>query len=167
MHNFCGRSQRANKARTHRKVNRKYPYIHPGVKRGHTSNLAIYFDQSGSVSHEECELFFGALSELSKITTFKVFPFDWNVDEENAFVWKRGQKINPARTRAGGTSFQAVQNHFDENREKFDGLIILTDGEASDPGPSRYRRCWVVLPGRRLLFDPHSNDVVVQMRHTD
>jgi predicted metal-dependent peptidase len=137
------------------------------VKRGHTSNLAIYFDQSGSVSHEECALFFGALSELSKITTFKVFPFDWSVDEENAFVWKRRQKVEPGRTRSGGTSFQAVQNHFDESCEGFDGLIILTDGEASDPGPSRYRRCWVILPGRSLLFDPHPNDVVVHMRRND
>ncbi len=164
LHNFCGRSQRANKSRTHRKVNRKYPYVHPGVKRGHTSNLAIYFDQSGSVSHEECALFFGALTELSKITTFNVFPFDWNVDEENAFVWRRGQKIEPGRTRSGGTNFKSVQEHFDNNCDGFDGLIILTDGEAADPGPSRKRRCWVVLPGRRLMFDPHPNDVVVNMQ---
>jgi predicted metal-dependent peptidase len=167
LHSFCGRSQRANKSRTHRKVNRKYPYIHPGVKRGHTSNLAIYFDQSGSVSNEECELFFGALGALSKITTFKVFPFDYSVDEDNAFIWRRGKKIEPARSRSGGTSFGAVQKHFDEKGDGFDGLIILTDGEAYDPGPSRRRRCWVLLPNRRLMFDPHPGDIVVNMSFDD
>jgi predicted metal-dependent peptidase len=164
LHNFCGRSQRSTKRRTHKRVNRKYPYIHPGITRGHTSKVAIYFDQSGSVSKEECELFFGALSQLSKITTFKVFPFDYTVDDDAAFVWKRGQKVNPKRDRGGGTSFQAVQKHFDTKCiGEFDGLIILTDGECSDPGRSLKRRCWVLLPGRRLYFDPSPGDIVVQM----
>ena len=164
LQSFIGRSQRMNKSRTHKKINRKYPYIHPGTRRSHSSNLAIYFDQSGSVSNEECEMFFGALSELSKLTTFHVFPFDSSVDHENGFTWKRGKKISANRTRCGGTSFSAIQKHFDENIESYDGYICLTDGEASDPGPSRKRRCWVLLPGRNLYFNPHPNDIIVSMR---
>ena len=164
LQSFVGRSQRMNKSRTHKKINRKYPYIHPGTRRSHSSNLAIYFDQSGSVSNEDCEIFFGALSELSKLTTFHVFPFDTSVDEENGFTWRRGQKIDPQRTSCGGTSFSVVQNHFNENLDEYDGYICLTDGEASDPGPSRKRRCWVLLPGHRLYFDPHPNDIVVNMQ---
>ena len=47
---------------------------------------------------------------------------------------------------------------------EFDGHIILTDGEASDPGISIQRRCWVLLPGQELLFNPHPRDVVVKMK---
>lgn len=111
LHSFCGRSQRANKARTHKRVNRKYPYIHPGVKRGHSASVAIYIDQSGSVGNEELEMFFGALNQLGKMTNFTLFPFDYSVDDDNAVKWKRGQKHLPTRTRCGGTSFHSVEEH--------------------------------------------------------
>ena len=74
LHSFCGRSQRMNKSHTMRRINRKYPYIHPGVKRGHTANLAIYIDQSASVSDEDVELLFGELNSLGKRVNFTLFP---------------------------------------------------------------------------------------------
>ncbi len=90
LHSFCGRRQRANKSSTHRRLNRKYPYIHPGKHRNHTSNLVVYIDQSGSVSEEEIELFFGALSSLAKKVTFTIYNFDSSVDEKSKFVWGGG-----------------------------------------------------------------------------
>jgi len=163
LHNFCGNSQRANRAKTHKKVNRKYPYIHPGSRRGHSASVAIYIDQSGSVGNDEIELLFGALNKLGRITQFTLFPFDYTVDHDNAIKWRRGQTVPPKRTRSGGTSFHAVEAHMRDKGAEFDGHIILTDGEASDPGPSRKRRCWVILPGCELYFTPHSNDIVVKM----
>ena len=163
VQSFCGMSQRANKARTHKKVNRKYPYIHPGVKRGHSASVAVYMDQSGSVGDEEVEMFFGALNQLGRLTSFTLIPFDYSVDEKNMVKWRRGQKPPPVRHRSGGTSFHAVESHVKKNLNEFDGHIILTDGEASDPGPSRQRRCWVILPGCKLYFKPHPGDIVVTM----
>jgi len=166
LQNFCGMSQRANKSRTHKRVNRKYPYIHPGVRRGHSASVAIYMDQSGSVGNDEVELFFGALNQLGRITKFTLYPFDWTVDEKNSIEWRKGQSLPPVRTRSGGTSFHPIEEHVKKNLQTFDGHIILTDGEAADPGPSRQRRCWVILPDCKLLFKPHRNDIVVQMdRH--
>jgi hypothetical protein len=45
----------------------------------------------------------------------------------------------------------------------FDGIIICTDGEAEDPGPSPVRRCWVLVPGTKLIFPATPGDVVVSM----
>ena len=163
IQNFCGNSQRANKARTHKRVNRKYPYIHPGVKRGHSATIAVYMDQSGSVGNDDVELFFGCLNQLGRITKFLLYPFDWSVDEDNACEWRKGQKSPPIRHRAGGTSFDAVEAHVRGNLGKWDAHVILTDGEASDPGPSLQRRCWVLLPGCSLPFSPYGNDIVVEM----
>jgi|TARA_Y100000310_G_scaffold491_2_gene676 predicted metal-dependent peptidase len=163
LHNFCGRSQRANRSRTLKKINRKYPYIHPGTRRGHSASVVIYIDQSGSVGSDEIEMFFGALNQLGRITSFSVFNFDTTVDEKSEIRWRRGQKNPPTRTRYGGTSFHAVEKHIREKGAGFDGHIILTDGEAANPGPSVKRRCWVLLPGSRLLFDPSPGDIVVQM----
>ena len=163
IQNFCGNSQRANKARTHKRVNRKYPYIHPGVKRGHSATVAVYMDQSGSVGDEDVELFFGCLNQLGRITTFLLYPFDWTVKDKAMIKWRKGQSLPGNRVLAGGTSFDAVESHVRENMASFDGHIILTDGGASDPGPSLQRRCWVLLPGCRLPFTPHRNDIVVEM----
>ena len=69
------------------------------------------------------------------------------------------------RTRCGGTDFKAPTKHANENKHRFDGYLILTDGEAPDPGPSRLKRGWVVIPGRELMFDPSKSDFVIQMNN--
>ena len=164
LHSFCGRRQRANKASTHRRLNRKYPYIHPGKHRSHTSNLVVYIDQSGSVSSEEIAIFFGALSALSKKVTFTVYNFDHGVDEKSKFVWRKGKKnIKPIRTRSGGTSFEAVETHYRNIASDYDGYLILTDGMASKPQTCVSQRCWVLLPGYNLYFTQDKRDTVVQM----
>ena len=163
IQNFVGNSQRANKARTHRRVNRKYPYIHPGVRRGHSAAVAVYMDQSGSVGDDNIELLFACLNQLGRKVSFTLFPFDYSVNDEAAIKWRKGDKAPPIRTNCGGTNFHAVEKHIQDHSGEFDGHIILTDGEASDPGPSRKRRCWVIVPGRKLMFEPHASDIVVEM----
>ena len=163
LKSFCGRSQRMNKSRTMKRINRKYPYIHSGIRRGHSANIAVYMDQSGSVGSDSVELLFAELNNLGKKINFTLFPFDTSVDEKNSIEWRRGQNVPPVRHRYGGTSFNAVAKHAQENAGKFDGYIVLTDGECSSPGPSRLRRAWVIVPGRSLAFDPPKGDVVINM----
>jgi len=164
LRNFVGRSQRANKSSTMKRINRKYPYIHPGRKIGHTANVAVYVDMSGSVDDEALSLLYAELNGMAKKTTFTFIPFDSDVDEESSFVWKRGQKKPPVRFRCGGTSFKAVAKHADKNRGKFDAYLIMTDGEASDPGPSRMRRGWIIVPGRELMFTKPKGDILIKMK---
>ena len=155
-----------NRRRTMKRINRKYPYVHPGARTNHASTLAIYMDQSASVSSEYIEMLFGELNSLGKKIDFYLFPFDTAVDEENAVKWRKGQRVPPVRTKCGGTSFHVVQKHFNDNIDKFDGMIVLTDGECSDPGPSRKRRAWVIVPDRELYFKPHPNDTVINMKNS-
>lgn len=163
--NFIGRRQRAKKSSTYRKINRKYPYIHPGRKIGHTSNLAVYIDQSGSISHKDITAFTGVLTGLAKNVTFTFYNFDTIVDESSKQVWKKGKKnINIPRTVTGGTCFDCVEEHF-RKHDNFDGYIVLTDGAASKPKPCKKRRCWVILPKYKLYFEKDSKDMVVNMKH--
>jgi|LWDU01.1.fsa_nt_gi predicted metal-dependent peptidase len=164
LRNFCGMSQRANKSRTMKRINRKYPYIHSGRKIGHSANVAVYVDQSGSVDDDALALLYAELNQLARKVTFTFLPFDSSVDTDNEFVWKRGSKAILTRYRCGGTNFHAVAEHAEKNRHRFDGYIVMTDGEAGDPGPSRMRRAWVIVPGRKLLFDAHRGDTLVQMK---
>ena len=164
LRNFLGRSQRANRSSTIKRINRKYPYIHPGRKTGHTANVACYVDMSGSVDDAALSLLYGELNNLARKVTFTFIPFDSEVDEASSFEWRRGQKKPAMRFRCGGTSFKAVAAHAEKNRGKFDAYIVLTDGEASDPGPSRMRRAWIIVPGRDLIFTPPKGDIVIKMR---
>ena len=159
---FCGMSQRANRSRTMKRINRKYPYIHSGRKVGHSANVAVYVDQSGSVDDESLALIYAELEQLSRKVTFTFIPFDSSVDTDNEIVWKKGKKQRLNRFRCGGTNFHAVAEHAESNKHRFDGYIVCTDGEAADPGPSRMRRAWVIVPDRKLYFDKR-NDTLVQM----
>lgn len=164
LKSFCGMSQRANRSRTMKRINRKYPYIHSGRKIGHSANVAVYVDQSGSVDDDSLAMLYAELEQLARKVTFTFLPFDSSVDTENEFTWKRGQKSRLQRYRCGGTDFKAVAKHAEANKHRFDGYIVMTDGEAADPGPSRLRRAWVIIPGRELLFEKPKGDTVVQMK---
>jgi len=164
LRSFVGRTQRAHRSSTMKRINRKYPYIHPGRKRGHSAHLAIYLDQSGSVSDSDIALLFGELNNLGRMVEFTLIPFDSTVDVDNEIKWRRGSKVPPQRWRSGGTNFNAVAKHADENKHRFDGYIVLTDGECSDPGPSKMRRAWVIVPDRKLYFDAHPKDLVINMK---
>ena len=144
LRNFVGMSRRANRHSNVRRLNRKYTGIHPGVQRGYTSSIAVYIDQSGSVSDAELELLFGELRSLAKHTEFVCFHFDTEVDEASEMTWRSGKTPSAHRTRCGGTDFCAPTVHANKNKHRFDGYLILTDGFAPDPGPSRLRRGWVI-----------------------
>ena len=160
---FCGMTRRANRASNNKRLNRKYPGIHPGFQKGYTSSIAIYIDQSGSVDDAALSLFFGELKNLARQTNFTIFNFDTDVDESSEREWTRNRTPGIERTRCGGTDFQAVTDHANKNTHRFDGYLILTDGECYEPTPSRLKRGYVICPGRKLYFDAPKRDFVIQM----
>jgi predicted metal-dependent peptidase len=162
---FCGMTRRANRHSNVRRLNRKYPGIHPGVQKGYTSSIAVYIDQSGSVSDSELELLFGELASLARNTSFTVYHFDTEVDETSETEWKKGRVPTTLRTRSGGTCFKAPTVHANKNKHRFDGYLILTDGGAPNPGSSKLKRGWVITPGQDLYFkDTSPRDFVIRMK---
>ena len=162
---FCGYSRRAHRTTSYSRIHSTMGRLVPGAKRSYTSSVATYIDQSGSVSDAELALCFGELSNLAKNTEFTCYHFDTEVDEESKKVWKR--KGMPAhRTRGGGTCFIAPKEHANKRKKDFDGYIILTDGYASDPGPSRLPRAWVITPDGAVQdwMTKYKKDVIVQMK---
>ena len=161
---FCGTKQRANRSRSFRKINRKYPYIHPGRKTSHTSNIVIYIDQSGSVNDDDLVLLFSALNDLAGRVTFTCYHFDTKVDDNSKFVWRKNKKVDkPYRTRCGGTCFNAAEDHYRKISGEYDGYIIMTDGYAPKPKTCISKRCWVLLPGIQPSFPIDNRDTVVLM----
>lgn len=161
---FIGTFTRGDRRNSIKKINKKYPYIHPGTKRDYLPHIAIFMDQSGSVCDTWVEQFFSVLRSLAKKVSFTVIPFDYGVDKENMFEWKKGQTPAFVRTRAGGTCFDAPTEFANapENRGRWDGMIILTDGGAPKPRTSRIKRAWVLAPNCKLAFE-ETEEMVIQM----
>ena len=138
---FVKTSQKAEKRSTVRRINKRFPYIHPGKKIKRTAKFAVSIDQSGSVDDEMLAKFFSALDKLAKLASFTVVPFDTEVCEEHVFEWKKGKRYKAERVRYGGTCFDAPTKWV--NERNFDGHIVLTDMMAPKPVTSKCKRLWV------------------------
>jgi predicted metal-dependent peptidase len=138
---FVKTSQAADRSNSMKKINRRYPYIHPGRKTARTARIAVSIDQSGSVHDGMLAAFFAELNKLAEIATFTVVPFDDAVYEEKVYEWKKGAKHKRERVLSGGTNFDAPTDYV--NKNSFDGHIVLTDMYAPKPKASKCQRMWM------------------------
>lgn len=138
---FVKTSQRSDRRSTPRKINRRFPKVHPGKRVTRTASIAISIDQSASVDDGMLALFFVELNKLSKIATFTIIPFDCDVAQDKVYIWKRGEKRPWERVLSGGTDFNPPTRYV--NERSFDGHIILTDMMAPKPISSRCQRMWM------------------------
>tara|TARA_R110000751_G_scaffold252358_1_gene352064 strand:- start:103 stop:1293 length:1191 start_codon:yes stop_codon:yes gene_type:complete len=139
---FIKTSQRANKSSTVKRIDKRYPYIHPGKKVKRQAKIAIAIDQSGSVSDDMLQKFFGELNKLSKLAAFTVVPFDTQVNDKLVYEWGKGKSHKTERVMCGGTCFNAPTEYVNK-RGDFDGVIILTDMEAPAPKACKAQRMWM------------------------
>lgn len=166
LRQFVGFMMRGLKYSSIRKINRRYPYIHSGSGTSTHASMLVAIDQSGSVSDEVVAMFFAELEALSKMLTIDIVDFDSTVGQVR--TWKRGQKIDVKRTKDGGTSFDAPTELFNhsQNRNKWDALLIMTDGGASRPKPTRGKRAWILGPGDKLAFPTDELQIKIEPQRT-
>lgn len=166
LRKFCGFTSRDERQTSNKRLNRKYPFVHPGSKKLYKPRIAVYVDESGSMADQYLELFYAELKNLSKRTDFYLYKFDYQVNDKEGFLWKKGMRMNISRSMCGGTSFHAVTKHALRNKKKFDGYIIFTDGEASKPKPSvGLKRAWLLYPGVNLAFEKDKADTLISMKN--
>jgi len=158
---FVKRSQRADKQSSIKKINKRYPYMHPGKKTSRLAQVAISIDQSGSVSDRMLEAFYSELDKLAQIATFTVVPFDTTVVEDKVYQWRKGERRSKERVAQGGTCFDAPTKWV--NERNFDGHIVLTDMMAPKPVNSKCQRMWMTTKhyAKFPYFKPNSNEKVI------
>ena len=158
---FIKTSTRSNKVSSIKRINRRYPRIHAGRKVTRTARIAIAIDQSGSVGNDMLAKFFTELDGLAQLAEFVVVPFDTNVDESLVFTWKKGERKKAERVMCGGTCFDAPTRWANEN--KVDGMIVLTDMEASKPIACKSQRMWMTTKAHaaRPYFKTNEKVIVI------
>ncbi|NBU17039.1 MAG: hypothetical protein EBS48_08530 [Actinobacteria bacterium] len=154
LRQFVGSLVRGGRTSSIKRINKRYPYIHPGTKRSYQAKLLVAVDMSGSVDNEMLSEFFAELGSLTKNVTIDVLPFDCEALDKDVFTWRRGTAVKAKRIRAGGTDFNAPTKLANDpkNRGRWDGMLVCTDGEAPAPIGSRIKRGWVLGKGRKLYF---------------
>jgi predicted metal-dependent peptidase len=138
---FVKTSQRSDKRSTPRRLNKRFPKVHPGKRVRRHAKIAISIDQSGSVDDGMLTAFFSELNKLAEIAEFTVIPFDTRVAEDKVYTWKKGQTRKTERVLTGGTCFDAPTKYV--NERNFDGHIVLTDLMAPKPVASACQRMWM------------------------
>jgi predicted metal-dependent peptidase len=156
---FVRTSQRADKRSTPRRLNKRFPKIHPGKRVRRQAKIAIPIDQSGSVDDGMLAAFYAELDTLAQFAEFTVIPFDTRVAEDKVYVWKKGERRKWERVMCGGTCFNAPTRYV--NERNFDGVIVLTDMCAPKPIASKCQRMWLTTTehARNPYFT--TNEVVV------
>lgn len=163
LRNFISNISSSSRRSSIKRINRKYPYTHPGTIRNRVPKILIALDESGSITDKDLATFFDELTNLTKLVSIDVIPFDTIINKDQIISWKKGQKIEHVRRLSGGTDFDAPTNfaNSDENRGRWDALLIFTDGYAPKPKDSRVKRGWVMIPGYDVKFQ--TNDIIIKL----
>lgn len=151
---FAGTIRSTHRESTLKRVNRRYAYIHPGVRRTTSARLLVAVDESASVNDGFLERMYAALRNLNESVEIDIIPFDCSIDIDNVKTWEQGSSPEASRTLTGGTSFDAPTDLVNdpEYAGMWDGLLIATDGQAPRPGPCNIPRAWLLPTECKLDF---------------
>lgn len=132
---------------TRMRPSRRWGFEQMGSKYAFSTSLLIAVDTSASISTEMLKHFFSVIIKFFKygIEQIDVIQFDCEIQGECMSLKKAKKQKSFAIHGRGGTSFQPVLDYLHEHN-CYDGLIILTDGEADIPNKgsiTRTRMLWI------------------------
>ena len=108
------------------------------LKFTYSKHLFVPIDTSGSMDNDDLNEVITELAKIQKVTKMKItlcevdstihnlIPIE-SLNDINDYVTKRGVSGR------GGTDFSPVTKHLKESKEKYSGVIYLTDGFLSKP----------------------------------
>ena len=124
-----------NRRLTRMKPSRRYGFAAIGSRYERKADILIAVDVSGSITDESFARFYHAIKNfffLKIIENIDLIFFDVNL--KNTKPVKFTKNFNLAEiTGRGGTNFQPPIDYFLENRSRYSGMIIFTDGEGDVP----------------------------------
>lgn len=125
----------ANRRLTRMKPSRRYGFSAMGSRYERKADILIAVDVSGSITDESFARFYHAIKNfffLRIIENIDLIFFDVNLKNTSPVKFTKNLKLSEITGR-GGTNFQPVIDYFLENRSRYSGMIIFTDGEGDVP----------------------------------
>ena len=124
-----------NRRLTRMKPSRRYGFSAMGSRYERKADILIAVDVSGSITDESFARFYHAIKNfffLRIIENIDLIFFDVNLKNTKPVKFTKNLKLSEINGR-GGTSFQPPIDFFLENKNKYSGMIIFTDGEGEVP----------------------------------
>ena len=130
LRRFAGLGNKTYLKDSRRKLNKRF-VDSPGVKIKRKQLILIAIDTSGSVSNTDLEELFGQIHHIWKTgAEIDIVQCDTQITDVRSYKGKSSEFEVKGR---GGTDFNPVMEYLSKNRNKYQNLIYLTDGEAPAP----------------------------------
>ena len=114
---------------------RRYGFNAMGSRYERKADILIAVDVSGSITDESFARFYHAIKNfffLRIIENIDLIFFDVNLRNTKAVKFSKNFNLKEITGR-GGTNFQPPVDFYMENRSRYSGMIIFTDGEGEVP----------------------------------
>jgi len=123
------------------KYNRRHELEYPGYRREYDTKIIFAIDASGSMSDEDIAEGLAVINATCKHAEITFILFDTKIKKvEKKFKKAKSEFSVLGR---GGTDFQCIIDYANDNRA--DGIVIFTDGWASEPTkPIRGKVLWLL-----------------------
>ncbi len=124
-----------NRRLTRMKPSRRYGFAAMGSRYERKADILIAVDVSGSITDESFARFYHAIKNfffLKIIENIDLIFFDVNLKNTSPIKFTKNLSLSEITGR-GGTNFQPPIDYFLENRSRYSGMIIFTDGEGEVP----------------------------------
>lgn len=122
----------AHRRLTRMRPNRRTGFLQLGSLRQIQARILIAVDCSGSIDEEMLSRFYSLLNRLFRDGDFELELMQFDAQVLSVEPMSQIRPIINVAGR-GGTNFQPVIDYFLSHTRQYDGLMILTDGEASPP----------------------------------
>ena len=148
LRRFNGMASKIYTKKTRRKPNKHF-YGNPALKIKQKKNTLVAIDTSGSVSKDDLKEFLSEIHHIYKTgTQVTVIECDATIGRVYEYTGKNKEALEV--TGRGGTSYDPVLEYLHDNRDKYQNLIYLTDGECSTNIKPCKPTLWVHCSGRSI-----------------
>ena len=117
---------------TRMRPNRRTEFLQLGSTHQFDTHLLIAIDTSGSITDAMLEDFYSAINRIFRYGVIQIDVCQFDAELGPIEPMNRANKTVQVKGR-GGTSYQPLFNYIMLTHHEYDGLIILTDGQAPPP----------------------------------
>lgn len=117
---------------TRMRPNRRTGFQQMGSTRQFDTHLLVAIDVSGSITNEVLQDFYSSINRLFRYGVVQIDVCQFDAELGPIVPMQRAQQEVTVKGR-GGTSYQPLFDKIEDSKNDYDGLIILTDGQAPPP----------------------------------
>lgn len=154
---------------TRKRPNRRYEFVFPGYKNKYKSHLLCLLDVSGSVGDDDLSAFLNEINNIVAKHNVSVDIWQFDTEVKELKIKNQTKKLPTLKLKGrGGTCFNAIFDHYKDNKINVNGFVIFTDGYAETPTPPPVKTLWILTPdGTDEHIKTLHNSTITKMARTN